>query len=437
MAPFYLKEGMKLGVSAAATQIEGGDRNNSWYDWYLKGHIKGGSDPSRACDHYARFREDTLLMSSMGIGFYRMGIEWSRIEPEEGIFSKEALGHYREEILLLKSRGIEPLLTLHHFTNPMWFENIGGFGNPRAEEIFLRFTAEVVHAVGDLVSEYITINEPNVYAVSSYFYGAWPPGEKSFRSAMRIYKAMAACHIRAYQLIHRIRRGMGFIDTRVGVANHIRIFEPASKYNPWHILCARLMDHLFQGALTKAMSLGRPAFPIGRCKGIRPGRYYDFIGINYYSRTTVSGFADGVRKNAPVSDLGWEIYPEGIVRACQMLFDRYHAQIYITENGTCDNSDSFRARFINEHLKALCGSKLPIARYYHWCFTDNFEWLEGESARFGLVHVDFDTQERTVKRSGEFYSRIIRENGVSRDLLKEYAMQEYKTGSSDASRKKQ
>ena len=427
MKPFALMEGLELGVSAAATQIEGGDRNNSWYDWYRKGHIKDGADPSRACDHYARFREDAELMAGMGIGHYRLGIEWSRIEPEDGVFSKEALAHYREEIVLLKSRGIEPLLTLHHFTNPMWFEAIGGFESPRAEAIFLRFTGVVLSAVGDLVREYITINEPNVYAVSSYFYGAWPPGRRSFRSAMRVMRSMSACHIRAYQLIHRTRREMGFGDTRVGVANHLRVFEPASRRNPWHLLCAGLMDWLFQGAVTRVMSLGRSAFPVLRPRGAVPGRYYDFIGINYYARTTVSGFADGVRQGAPVNDLGWEIYPEGIVRVSQAMYDRYQAPIYITENGTCDNDDSFRASYIHEHLEALCAYGLPVQRYYHWCFTDNFEWLEGESARFGLVHVDYDTQERTVKRSGGFYSRIIRERGVRAELLAEYAMQRYRT----------
>ena len=409
LSSFRLKEGIRLGVASAATQIEGGDRNNSWYDWYVKGHIKDSSDPSRACDHYARFREDADLMADMGIHDYRMGIEWSRIEPEEGVFSEEALAHYREEIVLLKSRGIRVLLTLHHFTVPMWFEKTGGFLSERAPELFLRFTAKVINTLGDLVNEYITINEPNVYAVNSYFYGIWPPGIKSFRAVIMFYRSMTICHTKAYRLIHKIRRHMGFSDTKVGVANHIRIFEPACRFNPWHLICAGLMDLLFQKAITRSMSLGRRTFPIGRCKGVRPGKYYDFIGINYYTRSTVSGFSDGVKKGAPVNDLGWEIYPEGIVRAGKMLFDKYHAPIYITENGTCDNSDSFRAQYIHDHLIALCESKLPVAAYYHWCFTDNFEWLECESARFGLVHVDYETQERTVKESGKYYSRLIKE----------------------------
>ncbi len=427
MAGFALKDSMKLGVATAATQIEGGDTNHNWNDWYKKGKIKDGSDPARADDHYGRFREDTAMLASMGIQVYRFGIEWSRVEPANGVFSQDALNHYREELLLLKENGIEPLLTFHHFNNPMWLEEIGGFESPEIERIFLRYVEKVVHALGGLVSEYITINEPNVYATNSYFYGSWPPGKKSFSSVIRVYRSCVKCHIAAYGLIHRIRTEMGFDDTRVGVANHIRIFEPGNRFNPWHLLCTALLRQFFQTAIMKEMSLGKSAFPIGRIKGVAAGRYYDFIGINYYSRSTVTGFADGVRKHCPVNDLGWEIYPQGILDCSRDLYNQYKAPVYITENGTCDNLDTFRSRYVFEHLKVLCDSDLPVERYYHWCFLDNFEWLEGESARFGLVHVDYESQTRTVKRSGDFYSRIIRERGVSEALFEEYARQEYKT----------
>lgn len=428
MAHFVLKKDMKLGVATAATQIEGGDTGSSWNSWYKKGRIKDGSNPARANDHYNRFREDTDLLAFMGMEIYRFGVEWSRIEPEEGKFSKEALSHYREEILLLRESGIMPLLTLHHFTNPLWFEQIGGFESARAEEIFLRFVEKVVSFVGDIVSEYITINEPNVYATNSYFFGVWPPGKSSFKSVIRIYRNFTRCHIGAYKLIHRLRSAMGFSDTKVSFANHFRVFEPKCRFNPYHIICAVLLRQLFQTAITKSLSWGKKAFPIGKIKDITPGKYYDFISINYYSRSTVASFADGVKRGAPLNDLGWEIYPEGIVESAKMLYDLYKAPIYITENGTCDNEDKFRCRYIFEHLKAIAESHLPITRYYHWCFIDNFEWIEGESARFGLVHVDYETQKRKIKRSGNFYTQIIREHGVSEYLFNEYANQEYKFG---------
>lgn len=420
MANFVLKEKMKLGVATAATQIEGGDTSNNWNDWYNKGHIKDSSNPARANDHYNRFHEDIELMASMGIQIYRFGVEWSRIEPENGEFSEEAISHYREELLLLRKFGISPLLTLHHFNNPMWLENLGGFENTQVDLFFLRFVSKVVKSLGDLVSEYITINEPNVYATCSYFFGAWPPGKKSFSSVVRVYKNFTKCHIESYKLIHQVRKEMGFSDTKVGVANHIRVFMPLNKYNPYHQICTLLLKQFFQDSITKSMSLGKPSFPIGRIKGVTAGKYYDFIGINYYSRSTVSSFGDGVAKNVPVNDLGWEIYPKGIVEASKMIYDKYPAPIYITENGTCDNNDIFRSKYIFDHLKVLCVSNLPIERYYHWCFIDNFEWLEGESARFGIVHIDYETQVRTIKKSGHFYSRIIKERGASEELYNEY-----------------
>ena len=425
MASFILKNSMKLGVATAATQIEGGDTGHNWNDWYKKGKIQDGSDPARADDHYNRFQEDTALLASMGMQIYRFGIEWSRIEPENGVFSADALDHYRTEILLLKKYGIEPLLTFHHFNNPMWLENLGGFESPDIETIFLRFVDKVIHVLGDLVSEYITINEPNVYATNSYFYGSWPPGKQSFSSVIRVYRNCTKCHIGAYELIHRLRTEMGYHDTKVGFANHYRIFAPGNRFNPWHLVCTALLRQFFQTAITKEMSIGKPSFPIGKVKGTHPGKYYDFIGINYYSRSTVYGFRDGVRRHSPVNDLGWEIYPQGILDISRTLYEKYKAPIYITENGTCDNQDTFRSRYIFEHVKILSDSDLPVERFYHWCFLDNFEWLEGESARFGLVHVNYETQARTVKRSGEFYSRIIRERGVSEALYEEYARQEY------------
>ncbi len=425
MASFVLKDSMKLGVATAATQIEGGDTDHNWNDWYKKGRIRDGSDPARADDHYIRFREDTALMASMGMQVYRFGIEWSRIEPENGVFSSEALAHYREELILLKKYDILPLLTFHHFNNPMWLERLGGFENPDIEVIFLRFVNKVVHALGDLVAEYVTINEPNVYATNSFFIGDWPPGKKSFSSVIRVYRNCVKCHTGAYEMIHKIRREMGFTDTKVGIAMHLRVFEPKNRWNPWHLICNALLKQFFQDAITREMSIGKASFPIGRIKGVRPGKYYDFLGVNYYSRSTVSGFGDGVRAHCPVTDLGWEIYPKGILECSKKIFDKYKAPVYITENGTCDNQDRFRSRYIFEHLKALCDSDLPVERYYHWSLLDNFEWTEGESARFGLVHVDYETQKRMVKKSGEFYSRIIRERGVSEALYEEYCKQEY------------
>ena len=227
---------------------------------------------------------------------------------------------------------------------------------------------------------------------------------------------MAAAHIRSYELIHRVRKDMGFDDTMVSFANHVRVFSPLNPNNPLHRFFAAFNERLFQGSLSSAMYKGEFPWPLKNFWGIKPGRYCDFIGINYYTRSTVKGLGDGVRPDVPLNDLGWEIYPQGIVELAEKLYSLCPLPIYITENGTCDNDDSFRSRYIYDHLKALCTSGLPFERYYHWCFCDNFEWLEGEAARFGVVKVDFDTQERSIKDSGRFLSEIATAGGVDGEM---------------------
>jgi beta-glucosidase len=231
---------------------------------------------------------------------------------------------------------------------------------------------------------------------------------------------MTAAHIRAYKYIHRTRFKMGYSNTLVSFANHMRVFAPEDEKNPAHRLFASTAEYLFQGALTEAMMTGVCHFPITKKKGVRPGKYYDFIGLNYYSRSTVSKLADGVRDGVFKNDLGWEIYHKGLTELANALAEKYDAPVFVTENGTCDNSDSFRARFIYDQLKLVSETETPIERYYHWSFTDNFEWKEGESSRFGIVHVDYETQKRTVKESGKLYSSIIANGGVTEEAYETF-----------------
>lgn len=414
---FTLKEGLLLGTATAATQVEGGDENNNWARFAKEGKVDDGTSPVRACDHYNRWREDIDLMAEMGMQIYRFGIEWSRIEPNQGYYDEEVLEHYREEILYMKEKGIKPLLTLHHFSNPLWFEDMGSWTNPDSVDMFIDFASEVIDYLGDVVDEYITINEPNVYCLNGYFYGIWPPEKKSIVDFVKAFSNMAAAHVKCYQLIHNKRAEMGKSreETLVSFANHLRVFSPKNYSNPWHRFCARFMEHMFQTAITDAMMTGKCVFPIIKRRGMELGRYYDFIGINYYSRSTVSGIADGTPDGCDKNDLGWEIYHDGLIDLCNLLSIEYGEEypIYVTENGTCDNTDSFRSRFIYDQLKLVSETENRIERYYHWSFTDNFEWREGEAARFGVVHLDYETQKRTVKTSGKLYSDIIKNQGVT------------------------
>ena len=417
---FKLKEGLLLGSATAATQIEGGDENNNWARFAAEGKVKDGSTPVRADDHYNRFREDIDLMSEMGLQIYRFGIEWSRIEPNRGEFCSDAIAHYREEIEYMRSKGILPLLTIHHFTNPLWFEDMGAFMHKDSPEIFLSFVKKVIESFGDIVSEYITINEPNVYVTNSLLWGYWPPEKKSASALVKAFSNMTAAHVLSYRYIHEKRAEMGYTDTKVSFANHLRVFEPRNPKNPFHRLAATLSEHLFQGVITDAMMTGGCHFPVLRRKGVKKGKYYDFIGINYYSRSSVSGLSDGVRDDCFKNDLGWEIYHEGLIILANKLGKKYGGEVYVTENGTCDNQDSFRSRFIYDQLKLVSETENPITRYYHWSFMDNFEWKEGERERFGLVHIDYETQKRTVKESGRLYSSIIKNGGVSDEAFDEF-----------------
>lgn len=286
-------------------------------DWADRGHIRDGSSPARANDHYQRFLEDAALMESQGMRDYRFGVGWARIEPEPGQFDDSALVQYREKLLDLQARGIRPQLTLHHFTTPMWFERMGAFTRLKNVPHFLRFVEHTVRALCDRISEYITTNEPNVYATNGYFFGAWPPGEASFSRTLYVMSVLCAAHIAGYACIHRVRRELGFGDTRVAFANHLRVFVPKNPRHRLHRAVAALSERFFQGSLSLAVTAGRFRLPLRNLSAAKPCRYCHFHAINYYTRSTVSGLADGVRENAPVNHLCWEIYPPGIAECAK------------------------------------------------------------------------------------------------------------------------
>ncbi|MBO4666535.1 MAG: glycoside hydrolase family 1 protein [Bacilli bacterium] len=417
---FKLKDNFLLGVATASTQIEGGVVDNNWNKSYQEGLIKDNSNPAKADDHYNRYHEDTCLMKEMGLEIYRFGLEWARIMPEEGKIDEEVINHYLDEIKEIIALGIKPLLTIHHFSNPMWFEEKGAFTKKENMPYFLDYVKLVAERFSDLVSDYITINEPNIYAYNCYYFGVWYPCHHSLKEAREVLNNFSYVHIKAYEMIHKIREEKGYHDTKVAFANHVRVFDPRNKKNPWHRFGARVMERMFQGAPTLAMTRGKFRWPLKNTWKVKKGEYADFVGINYYSRSAIAGTKDIPFSPSPRNDLEWEIYPEGIIRTTKKIYDILPRPIWVTENGTCDKMDTFRCRFLYEHLEKIASSDLPFERYYHWCFLDNWEWCEGESARFGLVHVDYETQERKIKKSGEFYSLIIQNKGCTEEMYEKY-----------------
>ncbi len=425
MKAYQLPKNLLLGAATASAQIEGGYTNHSWRNWEKRGKLRHDSSFSRACDHWERWKEDVDLMAAMGLETYRFSIEWARIEPREGCFDRQAIRRYREEILGMLSAGIRPCLTLHHFTNPMWFENRGGFRNPANAKLYLRYVAIAVRSFGDLVSDYVTFNEPNVYAFMGYGGQGWPPGSKNVMAAFRVLSVMAGCHIRAYRKIHRMRRAMGLAGTRVGIALHMRAFAPMNPDSGVQKTCIAFNRLFFQDLPARAFLLGQFRKPMENLGGFIPGIYCDYLGINYYTRNHVLlPVAEVVRPRDPKNDYGWEIYPQGLSEVMRELYRICPKPVWILENGTCDEEDRFRSLFIYDHLEVLSRTEVPVERYYHWSFLDNFEWLDGESKRFGLVHVDFETQERRVKKSGHFYREIIHNHGVTHDMTERYLSDE-------------
>lgn len=423
--------GLLIGTASAATQIEGGDTNNNWYEWAegpnSTGNVADGSSPLRANDHWNRWREDNALMAELGFPIARIGLEWSRLEPEQGRFSTAALERYREEIGDLVARGIKPLVTLHHFSNPLWLQHDGEWTNPHVVDAFLRYVKFAVEGLKDLVTEWVTINEPNVYATQAHLFRESPPGDVSIKGLRNTLRHMAIAHVKAYELIHSITP-----DAVVTIAHHLREFTPKNPANPVHRAFTVFDNYAFQDALTDAF--GRGVFsPLLGKSPVPEGKYVDVIGLNYYSRTAVTGPTDGVFDDAPVTDLNWEVYPQGMVNCARKLNEQLGVPVWITENGCADNGDAnhlecFRPRFIAEQLGAILDSDVPIERYYHWCFIDNWEWSEGEIPRFGLVYNDYESQTRIVKPSARMMSEIIQEQALTGDIVRRYANgQEYRT----------
>ena len=417
-----------FGTATAATQIEGGCATSDWHAFArLPGRVKNGDTPDVACDSWRRWREDVELQRALGVGAYRMSVEWARIEPRQGHIDTAALGEYRRMLGALKDAGIEPMVTLHHFTLPLWLSDRGGLLAGGFPGLLARFARTVVRALGDVCRFWVTINEPNVLAAHAYLLGVWPPAATNPLEAVRAHHALLAAHVAAYRAL-KDERGD---DVQVGVAHHLRVSEPARPDSPADRTMARVFARVFNEAFAIATCTGRmygPAdalvrgpdgFRVTEARGTQ-----DFYGLNYYSRDVVrfstkhAGvlFAERpVPDGAEVNDLGWEVYPEGLGILVREWARRSGLPVYVTENGIADAADTRRASFLVRHLAEIAraiADGVDVRGYFHWSLLDNFEWAEGYGPRFGLVEVDRATQERRVRESGKVYATIARSRAL-------------------------
>jgi beta-glucosidase len=416
-------DGFLWGSATASHQVEGNNRNNDWWAAEEAGRLPVRSGD--ACDQYRRFADDFALFSELGQTAHRFSLEWSRIEPRPGEFDREALGHYRRVIESVRANGMEPLVTLHHFTNPRWLAEQGGWTRLDVVPLFERFARRVAREYRDLVTYWITTNEPGVYASQGWVLGTWPPFRRNVREGLRVLRHMALAHGRAYHAIHD-----ELPDARVGVAHHWRIFDPADPRRRGDRLVAAVRNRLMNLAVPIAIRRGRLVPPLGNGRVIGwLANTEDWVGLNYYTREldrfdpSVPGLLFGREMFPDVerNQLKWEIYPEGLYRALMAIAPPSSgAEVIVTENGIPEphDQDQLRPTYLVRHLQAChraIQAGVRLRGYCYWSSLDNFEWAEGFEPRFGLVHVDYATQTRTPKPSAYLYRDIIRRNGLSEE----------------------
>lgn len=434
MEPLTFPEGFLWGTATAAHQVEGYCTNNDWWSFEQRPDaIWHGDRSGLACDWWHHAERDFALMASMGHNTHRLSLEWSRIEPSEGTFDPAAINRYREMLTALQKQCIKPMVTLFHFSLPSWLSAQGGWCNQSTVGRFRRFVGYTVEHLGDLVPLWCTVNEPNVYAALGHLFGEHAPGHRSLRSYFRVLKNLLQAHGEAYRLIHSLRQ-----DAQVGLVKNVQIFEPLCAEDWASLRLANVLDHLFNSLTLSAVEDGKLRFPL--TSGLPSyGPLLDstdFVGLNYYGRLRTNlrprnGSRLSVLQLTPgaeYSDSGrsgpyGEIYPEGLYRTLKRVA-RLGKPIFITENGLPDATDNQRPRFLLTYLAQVhraLQEGIDVRGYYHWSFIDNFEWAEGWGLRFGLVAVDETTQARTPRPSAELYSKIIRRNALTEDMVRAYA----------------
>lgn len=381
------------GAATSAHQVEGGNTNSDWWRAEETGTVRFRS--GRAAEHYTRYEADFDLAVDLGHNAHRISIEWARIEPQPGVFDEEQIAHYALVLRALKSRGLTTFVTLHHFTNPIWFADLGAWEAKDATGLFERYVRRVVPSLAEHVDVWLTINEPTTVAQQGYLAGEWPPHRRlAALAALRIIDAQAAAHVAAYGAIHEL-----VPNATVGYTVTLVNWRPMNPRSSWQRFLANKLAAITNFRFSD------------RVRGA-----HDIIGLQYYFTLPVGAVPHGPGSisTADKSDLGWDIVPEGFGDVTRALWQRYRVPIVITENGLADATDAKRERFIRDHLTALrkaMDDGAVVLGYLHWSLIDNFEWSYGYDPRFGLVAVDFDTQERTIRASALAYRRIIEEGG--------------------------
>ncbi len=438
-APF--PDGFWWGTATAGHQIEGGNDASNWWAWEQLGLVEDGSTSGRACDYWGRWPEDHQLIEDLGHNAFRLGIEWSRIEPAPGAFDEEAIDIYSRILADLQARGIRVCLTLNHWVLPNWLAERGGWCARDALTRWERFLCRVVPVLAPFVDTWVTLNEPMVPVLAGYLAGLHPPGRRNPWDAAKVFRRLLAAHAVAYDLVHDlVPAAPDGGPTLVGYAAAYQWVEPFHGdgwRRPVEKVIGSVVSHVSYGAWDRAVLTGRVPLPFGRGERV-PGLRgsVDFVGVNYYMRVSVRLHPAALLNVASAefdcpegietTEMGWQIYPPGFRLALNHVWETFRKPIFVTENGCSDSGDEVRRRYLVTHLaqvRAAIADGCDIRGYLQWTLMDNFEWREGFAKKFGLVEVDHTDPDlvRRPRPSAELYRRIIEANAVTPEVVAEFA----------------
>jgi beta-glucosidase len=427
-ATIHFPKGFLWGTATASHQVEGNNTNNNWYRWEQDGHTKGKA--GLACDWWGgRWKEDMDRAAETAQNTHRFSVEWSRIQPAPDRWDEAALEHYRNMARGMIERGIMPMVTLHHFTDPLWLYDQCSWETDIVLPYFEKYVRKVVEALKEYVSYWVTINEPNVYALSGYVAGDFPACHKGLDVAMKVMANLLRGHAAAYHAIHEIQK-----EARVGYA---LAYRPMVAARPWFPL-DRIIRNVYYSVISmtfpSALSTGVMKSPLGNVRIPEAKGTQDYLGLNYYSVDTVRFDITnpkelfGRRYFPKDSDFSTTKFianiPHGLFDSIKWATQTYpNLPIIITENGVEDADDSMRPRYIAQHIQQMWRAvnfNFPVKGYYHWSLVDNFEWERGWTQRFGLWGLDVETQARIRRKSVDLYAEICRENGLSTEMVAKY-----------------
>ncbi|KAL0488603.1 beta-glucosidase [Acrasis kona] len=427
----YFPEDFLWGTATSAHQVEGYNDNNQWHAfeqgllWKPESGlpIGDGTVSGKACDHWNLYKKDIQLMKKdLGTNTYRFSIEWSKIEYRKGQYNMSVVQHYHDVIDELLANNISPMVTIHHFTDPLWFVDLGAWEKSENVEHFVSFAKFAFNEYSSKVKLWCTINEPNVYSLAGYTGGGFPPRKNDIPLAMEVMKNFGDGHVAAYRALKQLPNGA---ESKIGIVHQLGNHDAYNKDSLMDRVITKFANDLSPGIFLSFFSTGIMKFHIPFVVNFNHENKdainsNDFIGLNYYTRqveqftfdspTLANQYRDRSRN---YTDMDWEIYPEGIYRMIKLI-DHYNPNIpiIITENGIADAKDRFVKMFYERYLYAVSRAikeGYNVKGFVAWSLLDNFEWSGGFEPRFGLYHVNYETQERTLKEGSKAFIQAISE----------------------------